>query len=159
MVQIKKAHIKGDHPAHVAKLADRMERDLGAIRRAMRKPLNAEIARGQLTLPQTAVMRVVVRRPAIRLSDLNREVSLAHSTVSGIVDRLEKSGMVKREPDDFDKRIMRVRPTEKVTSWIDEQLPALKRGPLQTALQRAKPEERETLAKAVTRLRRLLARD
>jgi DNA-binding MarR family transcriptional regulator len=152
-------HIKGDHPAHVAKLAERMDRDLSAIRRALRKPLNAEVARGELTIPQTAVMRIVVRTPGIRLSDLSKEVSLAHSTVSGIVDRLVKRGLVKRMPDEVDRRIMRVRPTELVDTWIEQQLPALKLGPLQAALQRANPEERDGLVKAVSRLRKLLSRD
>ena len=151
--------IKGDHPAHVAKLAERMDRDLSAIRRALRKPLNAEVARGELTIPQTAVMRIVVRTPGIRLSDLSKEVSLAHSTVSGIVDRLVKRGLVKRMPDEVDRRIMRVRPTELVDTWIEQQLPALKLGPLQAALQRANPEERDGLVKAVSRLRKLLSRD
>ena len=159
MVLVKKPHIKGDHPAHVAKLADRMERDLSAIRHAMRKPLNAEIARGQLTRPQTAVMRVVVSKPGTNLRDLSKEVSLAHSTVSGILDRLEKRGLIYRMPGDMDKRTMCFRATPEVENWLQEQLPSLKRGPLQTALQRAKPEERETLTKAVTRLRRLLARE
>jgi len=151
--------IKGDHPAHVARLAERMDRDLSAIRRALRKPLNAEVARGELTIPQTAVMRIVVRTPGIRLSDLSKEVSLAHSTVSGIVDRLVKRGLVKRVPDEVDRRIMRVRPTELVDTWIEQQLPALKLGPLQAALQRANPEERDGLVKAVSRLRKLLSRD
>ena len=136
-----------------------MDRDLSAIRRALRKPLNAEVARGELTIPQTAVMRIVVRTPGIRLSDLSKEVSLAHSTVSGIVDRLVKRGLVKRVPDEVDRRIMRVRPTELVDTWIEQQLPALKLGPLQAALQRANPEERDGLVKAVSRLRKLLSRD
>src|SRR5258708_37821031 len=109
MPRVKAPDIKGDHPAHVAKLADRMERDLSAIRHALRKPVNAEVARGQLTIPQTAVMRIVVRKSGIRLKDLSKEVSLAPSTVSGIVDRLIKRGLVKRDPDDMVKRFMCVR--------------------------------------------------
>jgi DNA-binding MarR family transcriptional regulator len=152
-------HIKGDHPAHVAKLAERMERDLSAIRHALRKPLSAEVARGQLTIPQTAVMRIVVQKPGTNLRDISKEVSLAPSTVSGIVDRLVKRGMVYRMPGDMDKRTSCVRATQHVNAWIAEQLPVIKMGPLMAALQRANPEERETLAKAVTRLRKLLSRD
>ncbi len=151
--------IKGDHPAHVAALAERMERDLSVIRRAMRKPLLAEVARGALTPPQTAVMRIVVRKPGISLRYLSKEVSLAHSTVSGIVERLEKRGMIERTPDGVDRRVIRIRATEQVNTWIEEQLPLLKLGPLQAALQSANPEEREILAKAISRLRKLLSRD
>jgi DNA-binding MarR family transcriptional regulator len=150
------ARIKGDHPAHVAALAERMERDLSAIHHAMRIALKAEVAKGELTGPQTAVMRIVVRTPGVSLRDLSREVSLAHSTVSGIVDRLEKRGLVERNPDQADRRIMRVRPTATITTWMEERLPVLKMAPLQAALHRANPEEREALANAVTRLRGLL---
>ncbi|KAA6459699.1 MarR family transcriptional regulator [Acidobacteria bacterium AB60] len=140
-----------------AKLAAAMERDLGAIHHAMRRALKAEVAKGELTGPQTAVMRIVVGNPGVSLRDLSREVSLAHSTVSGIVDRLETRGMVQRTTDGADGRIVRVLPTAAVTSWIETQLPHVKTGPLQRALLQADPEEREALAKAVARLRALLS--
>ncbi len=75
---------------------EEMERSLGAIRRALRKPLDAEVAKGNLTAPQTGVMQAVVRSNGISLKELSHAVSLAHSTVSGIVDRLEKRGMIER---------------------------------------------------------------
>ena len=37
-------------------------------------------------------MRIVVRNDGISLKELSAAVNLAHSTVSGIVDRLEKRG-------------------------------------------------------------------
>ena len=149
--------MKGDHPSQVAALAERMERDLSAIHHAMRRALKAEVAKGELTGPQTAVMRAVVRTRGASLRELSREVSLAHSTVSGIVDRLEKRGLVERDPDPVDKRIVIVRPSATVNSWIGEQLPQLRVGPLQAALQQADPDERESLVEAITRLRKLLS--
>jgi DNA-binding MarR family transcriptional regulator len=133
-----------------------MESDLGAIRRAMRVPLDAEVARGELTAPQIAVMRVVVREHGIPLRDLSRAVSLAHSTVSGIVDRLEKRGMIARRADAADGRVTRIFPTAPVTQFVRQQLPALARGPLEAALARANAEERAMLEKSVRRLRELL---
>jgi hypothetical protein len=49
-----------------------MDRELSAIRRLLRKPLDVEVARGELTAPQTAVMSVIVRHDGIRLKDLSR---------------------------------------------------------------------------------------
>ncbi len=134
-----------------------MERDLSAIHHSMRKALKAEVAKGDLTGPQTAVMRIVISKPGVSLRELSREVTLAHSTVSGIVDRLVKRGMLDREIDQQDKRIVRLHPTSAVNTWIDQQLPQLKVGPLQAALQRADPGEREALALSIARLRALLA--
>lgn len=149
------ARVKAEHPA-VAALAERMERDLNAIRHAMRTSLRSEVAKGELTRPQTTVMRIVVRNPGCSLREISREVSLSHSTVSGIVDRLEKRGLVERDPDQQDKRFVRIRATMQVRRWMDEKLPALRVGPLQAALERADPEERDSLAEAITRLRTLL---
>jgi DNA-binding MarR family transcriptional regulator len=140
----------------IAAQAERIDRDLSAIRRTLRRPLEAEVARGELTVPQSAVMQAVVRHDGISLKDLSREVSLAHSTVSGIVDRLEKRGMIERRADAADGRVTRIHPTAVVRKFVREQIPALSRGPLQAALERAKAEEREGLVAAVGRLRELL---
>jgi DNA-binding MarR family transcriptional regulator len=133
-----------------------MDKDLSAIRRLLRKPLEAEVARGELTVPQSAVMRAVVQHDGISLKDLSREVSLAHSTVSGIVDRLEKRGLIERRADDADGRVTRIHPAAVVSRFVRERIPALSRGPLQAALERAKANEREDLVAAMGRLRELL---
>lgn len=133
-----------------------LEQNLSGIRRAMRRPLEAEIARGELTAPQTAVMRKVVSHEGINLRDLSRSVSLAHSTVSGIVDRLKKRGMIERRPDPRDGRVSCLFPTRLVREFVEQRLPALNRGPLLGALRRATPEERSSIGAAIRRLRELL---
>jgi DNA-binding MarR family transcriptional regulator len=140
----------------IAAQAERMERDLSAIRRALRKPLETEAAKGQLTVPQTAVMRVVVRQPGLSLKELSRQVSLAHSTVSGIVDRLRKRGMIERRADPKDGRASRIHPTAAVAEFVREQIPRLSRGPLEDALEKAAKPERTAIADALRRLRGLL---
>lgn len=140
----------------VAAQAERLEKELSSIRRALRKPLDAEVRRGELTVPQFAVMRVVVRQPGIRLKELSREVSLAHSTTSGIVDRLEMRGMLQRRPDPADARVAHIYPTAVVSNFVREQIPALTRGPLAAALARIQPAERDRIEQALHRLRALL---
>jgi DNA-binding MarR family transcriptional regulator len=145
-----------DGRTEIAAQAERMERDLGGIRRALRRPLEAEVAKGELTVPQIGVMQVVVREHGISLKDLSREVSLAHSTVSGIVDRLEKRGMIERRQDSADGRISRVYPTAEVAQFVRDRIPALVRGPLEAALERATKAERTAIGQALRRLRALL---
>jgi len=137
-------------------LAEQLEQDLRSIRRALRKPLEAEVARGELTAPQTAVMREVVRAEGINLRDLSRIVSLAHSTVSGIVDRLEKRGLIERRPDANDGRVSCIFPTAPVREFVRERIPELNRGPLLRAMARASAEERAAIGNALGRLRELL---
>jgi len=137
-------------------LAEQLEHDLRSIRRAMRRPLEIETAKGELTGPQTAVMREVVRNEGVNLRDLSRAVSLAHSTVSGIVDRLEKRGMIERRPDAKDGRVSCIFPTAPVREFVQERIPELNRGPLLRAMARASKAERDAIGEAVSRLRELL---
>lgn len=145
-----------DHAGQIALLAQRLERDLSVIRRALRKQLEAEVARGELTVPQAATMRVVVHDPGISLKDLSRQVSLAHSTVSGIIDRLQKRGLIERRPDPVDGRISRIYPAAPVVEFVRDRLPLLTSGPLEGALLRATQQERSEIVRALHRLRELL---
>ncbi|MFZ0742952.1 MAG: MarR family transcriptional regulator [Terracidiphilus sp.] len=140
----------------IAALAEQMEWDLSKIRRALRGPLAAEVAKGEMTVPQREVMRVVVRNEGISLRDLSREVSLAHSTVSGIVDRLEKRGIIERRVDQEDGRVSRIYPAAAVKEFVRERIPALTRGPLEKAMERATEADRSTIGLALHRLRELL---
>ncbi len=140
----------------IAALAEQLERDLSGIRRALRRPLDAEVAKGDLTGPQMNVMRVVVRSDGISLKDLSQAVSLAHSTVSGIVDRLEKRGMIERQADAADGRVRRIYPTAVVKEFVRNEIPALKRRPLEEALERVSPAERATIGSAIRLLREIL---
>ena len=142
--------------ANVAAQARRLERDLSAIRRALRKPLEAEVARGELTVPQAAVMQAVVAHQGISLKDLSREVSLAHSTVSGIADRLERRGMLERRPDPADGRVSRIYPTAVVLDFVRDRIPARTSGPLEHARARTTRAERSAIERALRRLRELL---
>ena len=118
--------------------------------------VSGKVPPGSLLRLSDPVMREVVRNHGISLKELSRAVSLAHSTVSGIVDRLEKRGMIERRPDPADGRLSCIYPTAIVEDWMRERLPVLNRGPLQSALQRATAEDRAAIGEALRRLRELL---
>ena len=151
-----RAAIASQDRKHIAAQAERIERDLGGIRQALRRPLEAEVARGGLTAPQRTAMEVIVRNNGISLKDLSRTISLAHSTVSGIINRLEKRGMVQRKPDEADGRVSRIYPTPVVVDFIHKQIPLLTHGPLERALHLATEPDRRAITDAVKRLRELL---
>ncbi|MFD0523562.1 MarR family winged helix-turn-helix transcriptional regulator [Paractinoplanes durhamensis] len=46
--------------------------------------------------------------PAVRDGELGAVLGLAKSSVTGLVDRLERGGLVRREPDPADSRAVRV---------------------------------------------------
>jgi len=65
-----------------------------------------------LTGPQVVVLREAARLEAPSVSALARSVSLSQPTVSGIVERLERRGLVRRERSDQDRRSVVVTLTE-----------------------------------------------
>jgi DNA-binding MarR family transcriptional regulator len=138
--------------------AEAIERDLRAVRQLLRRPLDAMIAQGGLTGPQQAAMGALVKSGGLSLKDLSRELGLAHSTVSGIVDRLEKRGMVERKADGADRRVSRIVPTRQVRQFVRETMPELERHPLAEALAEATEAERQTVARGIGTLRQLLER-
>lgn len=138
------------------RVVDQIQRDLGAIRRALRVPLESEIARGELTPPQMAIMRMVVRHEGVSLKELSRAVGLAHSTVSSIIDRLESKALLERRADPADGRITRIYSSALVRRFVAERLPELSQSPLERALERAGRAEQARIGAAIHRLRELL---
>lgn len=61
-----------------------------------------------LTVPQIHLMQELFQNPGITLSELSIRLGLAKSTVSGIVDRLEKQGKVIRKRNDQDRRVVHI---------------------------------------------------
>ncbi|MGD0617348.1 MAG: MarR family transcriptional regulator [Bryobacteraceae bacterium] len=137
-------------------LAQEIDSSLREIQRALRKPLSAAIARGELTAPQRAIMAILVRSDGLSLKELSRRAGLAHSTVSGIVDRLEKREMVTRQPDETDGRFSRIVVTEVVRDFVRDKLPELAIQPLVEALERASTAQRKKIAIGLRTLRAVL---
>jgi DNA-binding MarR family transcriptional regulator len=137
-------------------LAQKLEAQLHGIRRKMRRRLEAEYARGEVTGPQRLVMEALVNSEGMSLKELSAKVSLAHSTVSGIVDRLEKRGLVKRQTLESDQRVRQITVSKAVREFLEKRAPELKLHPLLSALRRASEAERTAVEKGIETLERLL---
>ena len=148
---------RGQKP--IQELAQEIDQHLRAIQQLLRRPIEQEVARSRLTRPQLAVLRAVVFADGISLKDLSREVSLAHSTVSGIVDRLERRGLVHRRAGVKDRRVTGVVMSSAVQSWLQNRLPLLKVSPLVSVLSRAKSAQIIGILTGVRTLRRVLEED
>ncbi len=137
-------------------LAQDLEAQLQRIRRKMRRRLEAEYRRGEVTGPQRLVMHVLVGSEGMSLKELSARVSLAHSTVSGIVDRLEKRGFVNRRALESDRRVTQITVSKPVREFMEKQAPELALHPLLSALRRASEAERSAVRKGIETLERLL---
>ncbi|MFZ3130258.1 MAG: MarR family transcriptional regulator [Desulfosporosinus sp.] len=61
-----------------------------------------------ITVLQGMVLGIISKENRIKITELSSKLSLPNSTVSGIVDRLEKQGMVARERSEEDRRVVYV---------------------------------------------------
>jgi MarR family transcriptional regulator, organic hydroperoxide resistance regulator len=100
-------------------------------------------------------MQALFRAEGLSLKELSREVGPAHSTVSGVVDRLEKRRLALRRPDPDDDRFTRITVSEPVRKQGREMLAVLALRPLAEALNLATPAERTQTREALSTLRRL----
>src|SRR5262245_48133054 len=140
----------------VTVIAQDVDRDLRAIRARIRRPLEAAIARGNLTGPQQSVMHALVQSDGMSLKELSAHLGLAHSTVSGIVDRMEERGLLERQTDQADRRVTRIGVTPKVRSFVRDAVPGLSIHPLVGAIGRANAAERRAIVEGLKTLRRVL---
>ena len=61
-----------------------------------------------MSAPQGMVLGLLSKNKKMKITELSHELCLSNSTVSGIIDRLEKQGMVMRERSEKDKRVVYV---------------------------------------------------
>ncbi len=131
-----------------AALASQAEEVLATIRLLRRDLLRnpyADAEAAGMTGPQVTVMTCLVTRGPIALTELSRALGMSHSTASGIVDRLEARGLVRRTEDASDRRRTSIAVTPAVTRYVRD----LQDGPsgrLVRALESASPAQRAAIA-------------
>jgi DNA-binding MarR family transcriptional regulator len=138
------------------KLAQEIDQHLNVIRQRLRAPLEAEFASGNLTGPQRIVMQALVQSDGLSLKQLSTQVSLAHSTVSGIVDRLQARGMVDRRRDEADGRATVIAVSSAVRNFLSHRMPELVISPLIEALSGASTTEKAAVVRGLRKLRALI---
>ena len=66
-----------------------------------------------ITQAQIFTIMTLTEKSPVRLSELSKRMNISGPTVTGLVDRLERSGLVKRIPDKGDRRAINVDLTTK----------------------------------------------
>ena len=78
-----------------------------------------------LTFPQALVLTVLGEEGAMPISRLAQQTGSANSTVSGIVDRLEKLDLVERVRSEEDRRVIYVALTERYRTMQSKMEPSV----------------------------------
>ncbi len=88
--------------------AEQLKDLIRTLNRKFRQYMLSQTVGCGLTVPQIHLMQELYQNPGITLGELSMRLGLAKSTVSGIVDRLEKQGKVVRKRNDNDRRVVHI---------------------------------------------------
>jgi DNA-binding MarR family transcriptional regulator len=77
-------------------------------RRPVRDPVAAACEDLDLTPVQLHIVMWLGTDDALTMGELARRVAVTEKTITGVVDRLERDGMVQRDRDPVDRRVVQV---------------------------------------------------
>jgi MarR family transcriptional regulator, organic hydroperoxide resistance regulator len=127
-----------------------------SLRRALLRGARGELARSGLTGAQASVVSLLGTRGPLTISELTAELQLGHSTVSGIVDRLQTRGIVQRMPHPADLRFTRVALTQELSRKVPSLIASGPGSRMLIGLAGASPSERKTMRDGLKLLERYL---
>ncbi len=111
---------KGRNDVAAAKERAEVSNLIFELNRIMKKHLRRHFETEGFTMPQGFVLGILLKNGEMKITDLSSRVNLSNSTVSGIVDRLEKQQLVERRRSDEDRRVVYVRTSEKFIKMHEE---------------------------------------
>ena len=116
-----------------------------------RRILKELAARASLTGPQLTVVKMLEQMGDLSLSELSDAIRAQNSTVTGIVDRMEREGVVERVRSTDDRRVVRIHLTEKGRRLARE-IPVEPISLFRSALECLTREEARDAAKLVSKI-------
>ncbi|KYH28122.1 MarR family winged helix-turn-helix transcriptional regulator [Clostridium colicanis] len=109
-----------------------------------------------LTTPQLMVLYTLGKHGSMKLSDISEKLSISNSTISGIVDRLEKQKCVERIRSKEDRRVIYVSPCENSKKIMPSNVCKKIEDNLNKKLMKAKEGEIEAIINGLETLKALL---
>jgi len=82
------------------------------LNKSLRHKFHNFIQDSGFTLPQLSVISILEKHGEQKVSEISEKMGLSDSTVSGILDRLEQKGIVKRKRTQDDRRVVKISLTE-----------------------------------------------
>ncbi len=78
------------------------------LTRTMAGAFDRQLHTYHLTLSQWAILRQLWEQEGRSQVELQHRLSLEGATVTGLLQRMARAGLIQRQPDQFDKRVQRV---------------------------------------------------
>jgi DNA-binding MarR family transcriptional regulator len=109
--------------------------------------------RAQLTGPQLTVVKLLETIGDLSLTELSEKIRAQNSTVTGIIDRMEREGLVLRERSTEDRRVVKIRLTPKGMD-LARDVPVEPMVIFRSALESLSPNEMQDLLKILLKVSR-----
>jgi MarR family transcriptional regulator, organic hydroperoxide resistance regulator len=132
-------------------------RTLKRIHHMVKRSMVQHFEDTNITGPQMMLMGILSNKGQMKISDLSQKIGLSNSTVSGIVDRLEKQGLVERLRSQEDRRIVYVNLTLKAKDTMMEQFEKIEQN-FDDILKNVSPEEIDIIIKGFETLEKVMDR-
>ncbi len=140
--------MKSNQKAEVAKLFH----DVGKkLKHGMRKSFENM----GITMPQGMVIGTLFKHGEMKISELSNHLGLSNSTVSGVVDRLEKQEIVERVRSEVDKRIVYVKLTAQFAK-VHKNFHTIAEENIEKILDKATDDEVEKIIEGLKVLKKIL---
>lgn len=96
-----------------------IEKHLRKIDYIIRKKGREILSDFNITVPQFSALQILINQGTMTIGDLSQDMALACSTITDLIDRMEKSELVIRVKDKKDKRVVRVEVLPKGQTILD----------------------------------------
>lgn len=123
----------------------------------MKQEMHRRFGDLKLTAPQGMMVGTLAKQGPMKVSDLSEAMGLSNSTVSGIIDRLEKMDYLQRIRSEADRRIVMVDLTPAFREKSGSHFKAVNEL-LAQMIEEADPEEVEEIVKGLRALDRVILR-
>ena len=108
-----------------------------------------------ITGPQLWALKTIFEHGNLSLSELSKRMYLHPSTMTGVVDRLEKKGLVVRKRDKGDRRVVKLQITPEGADLI-KKAPNPIQGKMIYGLRRLRRQELDSIFRAVQKLTEIM---
>ena len=100
---------------------------LGVAMRRMTRIYGEALSEHSVTPPQLYVLSCLYAEDGQKPRDLAEQVNLDTSSLTGLLDRTERSGLLRRQPDPEDRRALRIYLTDKGRQKLEDLAPVVER--------------------------------
>lgn len=133
----------------------KVARILKSINKTLHKGMGKRFNNYGFTVPQLIVIGTVFDNKRMKISELSKTMQLSNSTISAMINGLEKKNVIKRIKSSEDRRVTYIELDENYKKIAEELHSGIERY-LENILEKAQKEEVKNIINGLENLQRLL---